>query len=341
MKKIILIFILPLTLLIAEMTLMGTQLTTTQKETSNGEYTIVPGLYGFGTNTRAAYGHPTLEPKILHVNTLSGKVSNTDATHGSFRWAVTRPYPRVVVFDVSGVIDLGEADNGGKGENQIYLKGDEMSYMTIAGHTAPGPITILGGGIIFMVKDTLIQHVAFRYKQGQHRADDDLWETASDNGNLISYKDYYGSWGNHVLDHCSLSWGVDQNMGISSNVTNVTVSNCIIAEGIRDHSCGALMYGKNIFYSGNLFAHNKNRQPYLKVESEVVFWNNLIYNPGYKVAQIEGVNDYDNAPVKFDFRGNDSIKGSDSPTNPYPLVSIGAHMDNNHLELYMADNINY
>lgn len=311
MKRILLLSIASLAMLMADFTLIGKELT--PAAVSKSGYTVVPGVYGFGTDTRAAYGNPTLEPKILHVDTLSGKVSNTDATHGSFRWAIMQQYPRVIVFDVAGIIDIGEADDGSKNANMIEVHSAERSYLTIAGQTAPGLVTILGGGMMLWVNDTLIQHIALRYKSGTYPPTDTT--RRSDSGNLLSYSGYKGPWGNHTLDHCSLSWGTDQVMSSSSNVHHVTVSNCIIAEGIDGHSCGPLVYTDNINFTNNLFAHNERRNPQL-ARGLLAFYNNVVYNHYSGISQMSGDFKYGEAVSTYSLQGNHIKWGPTTQTDP-------------------------
>ena len=75
-------------------------------------YTIVPDLYSFGTDTRAAYGG-SVAPKILAVNSLSsgktgllvnGATEDEVWGRGTFEWCVEQTYPRIIVFEVGGLI---------------------------------------------------------------------------------------------------------------------------------------------------------------------------------------------------------------------------------------------
>ena len=103
------------------------------------------GWYAFATATT---------PTILHVNTLSSANTNSDATHGSFRWAVTRTYPKIIVFDISGTIDYTALT-----DNRIDMEGE----MWIAGQTAPYPgIEIFGAEFYIDDEDNvLISHMTF------------------------------------------------------------------------------------------------------------------------------------------------------------------------------------
>ena len=110
-------------------------------------YTVIPDLYSFGTDTRAAYGGHE-EPKILHVDTLAVGVSNTDDTHGSFEWCVNQDFPRVIVFDICGVIEGRDGNSGAP----VYVR---SPYCTIAGQTAPGHI-VLNGSLGIITHDVVV-----------------------------------------------------------------------------------------------------------------------------------------------------------------------------------------
>ena len=70
---------------------------------------------GYGTTTEGG-----LSGYVYHVTHLGNYGS------GSFRYALEASYPRLVVFDVGGVVDL-DMDN-------INIK---SPYITVAGQTAP------------------------------------------------------------------------------------------------------------------------------------------------------------------------------------------------------------
>ena len=98
-------------------------------------------IVGYGSETRGG-----LDGRIIKVTNL-----NADGP-GSFKEAVEAEGPRVVVFEVGGVIDLDK--------KQIKINNP---YLTIAGQTAPSPgITFIRGGLTFNTHDIVMQHVRFR-----------------------------------------------------------------------------------------------------------------------------------------------------------------------------------
>ncbi len=80
-----------------------------------------PELKGFGTDTVAGSGG-----RIIRVTTLASSGA------GSLREALAAKGPRIIVFEVGGIIDLNKSD----------LRLTEP-FVTIAGQTAPSPITII------------------------------------------------------------------------------------------------------------------------------------------------------------------------------------------------------
>src|SRR5262245_18680409 len=83
----------------------------------------VPGAEGFGTQTPGGRGG-----KVYVVTTLDW------AGPGSFSEALLATEPRIITFAVSGVIDV---PGGG-----VSVLSEENSFVTIAGQTSPGGITL-------------------------------------------------------------------------------------------------------------------------------------------------------------------------------------------------------
>ena len=154
--------------------------------------------------------------EIIRVTNLKAK------GEGSLRHALKVQGPRIIVFEVGGVIDL--AKNG----IVIY-----EPRVTIAGQTAPSPgITIIRGGISIRTHDVIIKHLMVRPGDaGEPKKSG--WET---DGISTSGGEAY----NILIDHCSVTWATDENLSVSgsrlkgpdSTSHRVTVSNCLVAEGL-------------------------------------------------------------------------------------------------------------
>lgn len=280
---------------------------------------------GFGIETPAGRGG-----EILRVTTLAPRGP------GSLREALLTSRPRIVVFEVGGIIDL---------EGEVLVIGEP--FLTVAGETAPPPgITIIRGGLSIRTHDVLVRHIRVRPGDaGRPRRSG--WEPDA-------VSTFGGSAYNVVIDHCSLSWAVDENLsasgprnrGHAGTSRDVTFSNCIIAEGLHDsshrkgpHSKGSLVsdFCSNVAVIGNLFAHNHARNPYFKAHATGVVVNNLIYDPGVKaISAGYVVAEYDRLPVgpenaKVAVVGNVLLHG---PGTVRPVVLVAGRGD-----IYLDDNI--
>jgi len=245
------------------------------------------------------------------------KVTNLNASgEGSFRWAVEQKGPRIVVFEVGGVIDL----------NRERLSISEP-YLFVAGQTAPSPgITFIKSGIGVSAHNVIIQHITVR-SGDCNLPKESGWEKDA----LTTYKSY-----NTVIDHCTFSWATDENLsaggpaklGPSQTSHDVTFSNNIIAEGLYRsthpkviHSMGTLVhdYIRNIAIVSNLYTQNNERNPFLKCNVRAYIANNLIYNPKNRAIHSSWpVEEYVNAPdslrrAQVTVIGNVVIPGIDTP----------------------------
>lgn len=208
-----------------------------------------PGAEGYG---RAASGGRKGE--VYHVTNLN------DDGPGSFRDAVRLPH-RIVVFDVSGIIRLSSAP--------IVLK----SNQTILGQTAPGDGIVLYGGRVTAsgATNTIVRYLRVRMGAG--------FPSQADAGGLAN-----GS--NIIFDHCSFTWGRDENFSINGDgkgtpPQKITIQNSIIGQGLQNHSCGGLMQTgitDGVTLYRNLYIDNKSRNP--KVKGLNQFVNNVVYNWG-------------------------------------------------------------
>lgn len=215
-----------------------------------------PGAEGYGKNATGARINENSE--VYHVTNLNSGGS------GSFADAVNKPY-RTIVFDVSGVIDL-------KGST-IVLK----SNQTILGQTAPGDGVVIYGGRISAsgANNLIVRYLRIRMgKKGPNGKD----ALGIANGE------------NMIFDHCSISWGRDENFSINSDgkgirPKNITIQNSIIAQGLQNHSCGGLIQtgiNDGVTIYRNLYIDNKTRNP--KVKGLNQFVNNVVYNWGNGTA---------------------------------------------------------
>jgi pectate lyase len=198
--------------------------------------------------------------------------------------AIQSEGPRIIVFEVAGVIDLEG--------NTLEIS---EPFITIAGQTAPSPgVTIIKGGMKIRTHDVIIQHLKVRPGEAGHKKKSG-WESDGISTTMGAY--------NVIIDHCSLTWATDENLTASGprfygkNVNEwrqntshkVVFSNCIIAEGLSEsthskgeHSKGSLIHDNTteILIIGNLFANNMRRNPYCKGGSQVAILNNYIVDPG-------------------------------------------------------------
>jgi hypothetical protein len=197
---------------------------------------------------------------------------------GSLREALEDPRPRIVVFEVGGVIDL-------HGHSLVI----RQPHVIVAGQTAPDPgIAIIRGSLTVETSDVVIQHLAVR--SGNAWADDALGA-------------HRGSQPVHdvLFDHCSATWAVDENLSVSGPADvdsvrdpeatshDVTLRSCLIAEGLShsvhskgEHSKGTLIHDgvRNVTITGCLYAHNRQRNPRLKGGTTSTLTGNVIYDWG-------------------------------------------------------------
>lgn len=211
--------------------------------------------------------------KVLHVTTLED--GNQE---GTFRWAVTQQFPRIIVFDVSGVIEL----------NSWLGVGEKSGDLTIAGQTAPeGGVTIRHYGLGFYRMNNLImRYLRFEFKG---RFDP--------NGMQNKAALYVEGCTNAVLDHCSIryAWG-SAALGMWDDLRpqgDNTVQFCLLSDSQTGALVGsapsiesrAPLAGKNSFHH-NLFAHISHRFPNINGDGKFEVINNVAYNYQWKLSSI-------------------------------------------------------
>lgn len=189
------------------------------------ELPAFPGAEGWGQFSKG--GRNGIVIKVTNLN---------DDGPGSFREAVMNPNPRIIVFDVSGTIDL---------KSPLTIT---SPYMTIAGQTAPGdgiclktfPLNIAN------TNDIIIRNIRVRpgIESGLIGSEIDGIEVREST--------------NVILDHCSVSWSNDEAVNTWHKSSNVTVQWCIISEPLNKsvHEKGAHGFSASIGGYKNSFHHN-------------------------------------------------------------------------------------
>jgi hypothetical protein len=320
----------PILLVLALLVLSPSPIASAQQQATSAPVAF-PGAMGWAANTPGGRGG-----QIIRVTNLSSEGP------GSLRAAIETAGPRIIVFEVGGIIDL----------NRRTLVAREP-FMTIAGQTAPSPgITVIRGGMDIATHDVIIQHIRIRpgsAGQALHSGwDEDALST------LSAY--------NLIVDHCTLTWGTDENLSASGprftgttpdewragTSHRITYSNNIIAEGLAnsthskfEHSKGSLIHDNitDILIYGNLYAHNVERSPLFKGGVRGAVVNNLIYNPGQRavhynlMAEEWGDRAFQNGQMSV--VGNVLRAGPSTPET-LAFMMIGGHGD---VDYYGRDNI--
>jgi len=157
-------------------------------------------------------------------------------------------------------------------------------HLTIAGQTAPG------GGI-------LIRTDTAKYNAINIRTHDVILRFLRIR-NAHDCIDVIDESYNIIIDHCSVSWGRDENMYIGQPSNRVTCSWVLNSECLMPHSCGILIHGagwdpklspqmRDVDVHHNLFMHNMNRNPKVKSMNTQSI-NNIAYDWSWWGAAFAG-----------------------------------------------------
>jgi len=282
---------------------------------NDGVVRAFPGAEGGGMYTTGGRGG-----EIYHVTNLN------DSGAGSLRDAVSKPN-RTIVFDVAGTIRL---------KSDLKIQKDNL---TLAGQTAPGDgICVADATVQISADNIIIRYLRFRLgDQGPHLSDgsDALWGRYNEN---------------IILDHCSMSWSVDEVASFYAN-RNFTMQWCILSEAMANsvhskggHGYGGIWGGRNASFHHNLLANNGSRNPridhpdvydnYLTTHrGNVDLRNNVIYNWGDNST-------YGGEGGWFNFVGNYYKPGPSSKKRNYFVDAYALYdgTDRNYPRLYFEEN---
>jgi pectate lyase len=214
-----------------------------------------PGAEGFGATASGGRAG-----RVIAVTNLN------DSGPGSLRAAVDEKGPRTIVFRVSGNIPL---------KSSIKLRNGDL---TLAGQTAPGDGICLQNYSLDLAgaNNVIVRYLRVRPGDSSGKSIDALGGREGEN---------------IIIDHCSVSWSIDESVSIYGGARNVTVQWCLISESLYQsvhtkghHGFGGIWGGQNASWHHNLLAHHFSRNPRIPGKNEDQFIdlrNNVIYNWAY------------------------------------------------------------
>jgi len=287
-----------------------------------------PGAIGFGRYASGWRGG-----EIIQVANLA------DSGSGSLRECAQRSaQPRVCVFNISGTIVV---------DRPVLVRPN----VYIAGQTAPGQGIQLrlgnSAGAPLLIKNS--NNVLLRFlklRPGPSRRPSPSIDGIGIQGSKTVY-----------LDHLSIQFATDENIGVSMGkrpTGDITIAQSIAAWGLDranhpkgKHSKGALICSKDgpntscgrISIVGNLFAHNRDRNPDVSSTTlgPVEIVNNVFYNP---ISQFgEFYNHYGDTAISY--IGNVALPGPSTRRVSRPAaIEAVSRNSRSRIEIFAADNIN-
>lgn len=237
-----------------------------------------PGAWGGGMFTTGGRGG-----KVIAVTNLN------DSGPGSLRAALETKGPRIVVFRVAGTLKVIEDLN--------IIHPD----ITIAGQSAPGDGICIAGTLNINTHNVIIRHLRVRRGVSTGGQGDD---------------NIGGNPGHHIIiDHCSASWGMDENISlyrhmrpsldgstqIKDAAENITIQWTISSEALnaKGHAFGGTWGGNPSTFHHNLFASNTARNPSIGMSGPFDFRYNVVFNwqhrsidGGDETSEINLINNY-------------------------------------------------
>ena len=264
-----------------------------------------PGATGFGAKATGGRGGRVI------------KVTNLNASGaGSLQDALDQNEPRIIVFDVSGVIESKEP---------IKVK---YGNVTIAGQTAPGAGITLKSRL-YGAYDESVNNIIIRHLRVRPHDFSEISGVAADQYDAVQFSKN----SQLIFDHVSVGFGVDETFDVYS-AKDVTIQWSIIQEGATTgeesgaHNFGLISgpEGKRISVNNNLFVNNANRNPAITNGPAEVL-NNVIYNARH------GFIHHNPASGNFNIAGNYFKQGPNDSLHPF-------YFDDTYIDAkyFLADN---
>jgi len=275
-----------------------------------------PGAEGFGAVATGGRGG-----RVIKVTNLKG------SGPGSLQWACSQDGPKIIVFEVSGVITPA---NSRKGHNYLALRKDNI---TIAGQTAPGAGITIYGSIETTHPDRTGKERPKINNDSSRAGRDTNMENAiirflriRSNGKCA----FSASKAKQImLDHASGSWGSDQCFN-ACNMQDITYQWCAVEEtdpfleGSEPHGFAMLnSYSPDgrLSLHHNLYIDHTGRSPCIDSTYRPDFVNNVLYNVGFVERYIRWLYVTDERPfAKYNIIGNYYKDG------PGGMIGVRAHI---------------
>ncbi|KAF2127759.1 polysaccharide lyase family 1 protein [Dothidotthia symphoricarpi CBS 119687] len=227
-----------------------------------------PEAEGYGRYARGGRGG-----QVIHVTSLEDSEAE-----GTLRYALTIANgPRIVVFDVGGVITT---------KSRMTVQGQ---YITVAGQTAPGKGIVVQGYPLGLsgATDVIFRHLRVFPGKVSNQTIDGMGMQGS---NFC------------IFDRCSMGWTIDETFS-SRDAHNITLQRSMISEPLNiaghknypvgtQHGYAASIGGEVGSFHHNLIAHAEGRSWSMAggVDDEARFAgmldirNNVVYNFGDRVT---------------------------------------------------------
>ncbi|WP_316810954.1 polysaccharide lyase [Pedobacter heparinus] len=216
-----------------------------------------PGAWGGGMFTSGGRGG-----RVIAVTNLG------DSGPGSLRAALETEGPRIVVFRVAGTIKV---------DGDLNINHPDI---TIAGQSAPGDGICIAGTLNINTHNVIIRHMRVRRGVPSGGQGDD---------------NIGGNPHHHIIiDHCSTSWGMDENISlyrhmrpsfdgktqIKDPAEHITIQWTISSEALdaKGHAFGGTWGGNPSTFHHNLFASNTARNPSIGMSGAFDFRYNVVFN---------------------------------------------------------------